>query len=61
METRKFGNITQKHLIIFQLEQLLKEKYYVFMEGSLLKLRLSIKLELLIAEFKFHRMQHFVE
>lgn len=61
MEIQKFGNIILKRLTIFQLEPLLKERYYASMEDFLLKSKLLIKSELLIVESKFHKIMLFVE
>lgn len=54
------GNTALKFLIILVLELLLKEKYSVFMEACLRKLKPSIKSDLLIEEWKFHTKDHFV-
>jgi hypothetical protein len=54
------GNTVHKFSIIYPSVLLLTTKYSVFMVDLALKLKQSIKLELLIEKFKFHIKDHFV-
>ena len=48
------GNIVLKFLIILELQLLLKEKYFVFMQVYLQKSKQLTKLDLSIEEWRFH-------
>jgi hypothetical protein len=53
MEMPIHGNIVLKFLIILELQLLLKEKYFAFMQDYLQKSKQLIKLDLLIEEWRF--------
>ena len=53
MEMPILGNIVLKYLIILELQLLLKEKYFAFMQDYLQKSKQLIKLDLLIEEWRF--------
>ena len=59
MEMPILGNIVLKYLIILELQLLLKEKYFAFMQDYLQKSKQLIKLDLSIEEWRFLTKVHF--